>query len=157
MIFSPFSSWQILCILWILSNIFSTGDGIRIVTAMTPNGSLDPLKIHCETRQPSQLPECPGNAKRMASFGDFYIKIHPKSSKILETFAAKKFQVGGVFLVDFLVLPKNVEFFQLVVQTSLRVFRSWPRSSITSTFESWRVRSYTTSTSSNSSNSSSSS
>lgn len=75
-----------LCILWILSNIFSPGDGIRIVTAMTPNGSLDPLKIHCETRKTvtaSRVPE----PSEGCILGDFYqqsIKHPAKSSKNLQ-------------------------------------------------------------------------
>lgn len=143
-----------LCILWILSNIFSPGDGIRIVTAMTPNGSLDPLKIHCETRKTvtaSRVPE-PSEGCILEIFTNNPSNIQQNPRKI----CSKKLQVGCVFLVDFLLCPKMLSFFNSWF-TSLRVFRSWPRSSITSTFESWRVRSYTTSTSSNSSNSSSSS
>ena len=140
------------CFLWMFSKDFSPGDGIRIVTAMTPNGSLDPWKFIVRHVNRHSFPSPRSLKWQDASLGIFTSKSIQNPAKSSKNLQQKIPRWRCFFWLIFYFAQKCLLFISELIFFPLRVFRSWPRSSITSTFESWRVRSYTTSTSSNSSN-----
>lgn len=95
------------CFLWMFSKDFSPGDGIRIVTAMTPNGSLDPWKFIVRHVNRHSFPSPRSLKWQDASLGIFTsksIQNPAKSSKNLQ----QKIPRWRCFFGWFFTLPKNV-------------------------------------------------